>query len=272
MIHLRVGGRHIKRPQITVKIRYAGSTHVGMKRSANEDSFFLLAEENLYVVADGMGGHASGEVASQLAVETVANFFIDTSRDREITWPYKEDRSFAYDQNRLVTAIKLANRRVFEVAQNDARYRGMGTTMVTFLCGSTGAYIGHVGDSRVYRIRNKQIEQLTEDHSLLNDYLKVHKLTQEEIDNFPHKNVIVRALGMKDGVTVDMGEVEPLPGDTYILCSDGLSGMIDDQAILRAVLAAGADLEAGCQRLIEEANTAGGQDNVTAVLVQLSDD
>src|ERR1700755_2036314 len=97
-----------------MKIRYAGSTHVGMKRSHNEDNFFLLAEENLYIVADGMGGHASGEVASQIAVETLANFFIDTSRDREITWPYKEDRGVSYDENRLITGVKLANRRVYE--------------------------------------------------------------------------------------------------------------------------------------------------------------
>ena len=97
-----------------MKIRYAGSTHVGMKRTHNEDNFFLLGEENLYVVADGMGGHASGEVASKIAVETLANFFIDTSRDKEVTWPYKEDRSLNYDQNRLITGIKLANRQVFE--------------------------------------------------------------------------------------------------------------------------------------------------------------
>ena len=103
-----------------MKIRFAGSTHVGMKRAHNEDNFFLLSEENLYVVADGMGGHSSGEVASQIAVETLANFFIDTSRDKEITWPYKEDKAFCYDENRLMTGIKLSNRRVYETAQSDA--------------------------------------------------------------------------------------------------------------------------------------------------------
>lgn len=133
-----------------MRIRYAGSTHVGMKRSHNEDNFFLLAEENLYIVADGMGGHASGEVASQIAVETLANFFIDTSRDKESTWPFKEDRALTYDENRLVTGIKLANRRVYETAQSDARYRGMGTTIVSLLCGASGAFLGHVGDSRAY--------------------------------------------------------------------------------------------------------------------------
>lgn len=254
-----------------MKIRYAGSTHVGMKRAHNEDNFFLLAEENLYVVADGMGGHASGEVASQIAVETLANFFIDTARDKEITWPYKEDRAAAYDENRLVTGIKLANRRVYETAQSDSRYRGMGTTIVSLACGPTGAYVGHVGDSRGYLVREGKIEQVTEDHSLLNDYLKVHKLTPEEIEHFPHKNVIVRALGMKDTVNVDIHKLAPRPGDLYILCSDGLSGMLSDEDILAAVNTAEHDLEKTCQSLIAQANTNGGQDNITVVLVEFSD-
>lgn len=254
-----------------MKIRYAGSTHVGMKRAHNEDNFFLLAEENLYVVADGMGGHASGEVASQIAVETLANFFVDSSRDKEITWPYKEDRAVSFDENRLVIGIKLANRRVYEAAQSDARYRGMGTTIVSLVCGSTGAYVGHVGDSRGYLLRDGKIEQVTEDHSLLNDYLKVHKLTPEEIEHFPHKNVIVRALGMKDTVSVDIQKLQPRSGDLYMLCSDGLSGMLTDPAILEAVGEAGHDLEKSCQNLIARANANGGQDNITVVLIEFSE-
>ena len=254
-----------------MKIRYAGSTHVGMKRSHNEDNFFLLAEENLYIVADGMGGHASGEVASQIAVETLANFFIDTSRDREITWPYKEDRQLTYDENRLVTGIKLANRRVYETAQSDARYRGMGTTIVCLVCGSTGAYLGHVGDSRGYKLSGTQIEQLTEDHSLLNDYLKVHKLSAEEIEHFPHMNVIVRALGMKEAVAVDVYRLEPQPGEVYLLCSDGLSGMISDEEIRETIEENRPDLEKTCQSLIARANGHGGVDNITCVLVEFSE-
>ena len=254
-----------------MRLRYAGSTHVGMKRSHNEDNFFLLAEENLYIVADGMGGHASGEVASQIAVETLANFFIDTSRDREITWPYKEDRHLTYDENRLITGVKLANRRVYETAQSDPRYKGMGTTIVSLVCSSGGTFLGHVGDSRGYVIRNGAIAQVTEDHSLLNDYLKVHKLSQEEIEHFPHKNVIVRALGMKEAVTVDIHRIEPKPGEVYLLCSDGLSGMVDDADILAIVEAGRGDLEKTCQGLIAKANAGGGVDNVTVVLVEFTD-
>lgn len=254
-----------------MKIRYAGSTHVGMKRTHNEDNFFLLAEENLYMVADGMGGHSSGEVASQIAVETVANFFIDTSRDRDITWPYKEDKSRAYNENRLVNGIKLANRRIFETAKGEAKYRGMGTTMVSLMAAKDGAMIGHVGDSRGYLIRGGEIKQVTEDHSLLNDYLKVHKLTPEEIEAFPHKNVIVRALGMKDTVQVDIAHLDPKVGDRYILCSDGLSGMVPDPLIMQTVKESGDDLEKTCQALIGKANENGGQDNITVVVVHFTD-
>lgn len=253
-----------------MKIRYAGSSHVGMKRAHNEDNFFLLAEENLYVVADGMGGHASGEVASQIAVETLANFFTDTARDKEITWPYREDRSVAYDENRLITGIKLANRRIYETAQSDGRYKGMGTTIVTLACGPSGAYMGHVGDSRGYRIRAGHIEQVTQDHSLLNDYLKVHKLSAEDIEHFPHKNVIVRALGMKEVVNVEVQKFVVRPGDLYVLCSDGLSGMLPDADILRVCAQAEGDLEKACRELIQGANANGGQDNITVVLVEFS--
>jgi len=255
-----------------MKIRYAGSTHVGLKRGHNEDNYFLLAEENLYVVADGMGGHASGEVASQVAVETLCNFFIDTSRDEDITWPYKDNKQVSYDENRLTTGIMLSNRRVYESAQSDERFRRMGTTLVSLMCGGHGAYVGHVGDSRAYMIRGNTIAQLTEDHSLLNDYLKVHRLTPEEIEAFPHKNVIVRALGMKESVQVDVVRIEPRSGDYYLLCSDGLSGMVSDEGILASVLDTGDDLDGACRSLIAKANAAGGVDNVTVVIVLFCED
>ena len=254
-----------------MKVRYAGSTHVGMKRTHNEDNFFLLAEENIYMVADGMGGHSSGEVASRIAVETLANFFVDSARDREITWPHREDRALDYDANRLRNGIMLANRRVFETAQSDPKYRGMGTTMVGLVASENGVYVGHVGDSRAYKITNGAIEQLTEDHSLLNDYLKVHTLSEEEIANFPHKNVIVRALGMKDTVQVDTVRRDILPGETYLMCSDGLSGMVTDEDIHRLVLEADGNLEAACESLVARANANGGTDNVTVVLVSFTD-
>ena len=253
-------------------IRYAGNTHVGMKRAQNEDNLFLMPEENLYIVADGMGGHSAGEVASKMAVEIVSQFFGETTEDEEVTWPFKLDRQKKYEENRLVTSIKLANLRIYEAAVSDATSKGMGTTIVTVLFTKEGVYCAHVGDSRIYRIRNGEMELLTEDHSLLNDYIKMKDLTPEEIENFPHKNVIVRALGMKETVQVDVYFEKPQHGDIYLLCSDGLSGMIEDPDMNALVAECGDNLEEACNRLIQLGNKNGGTDNITVALSQFIDE
>jgi PPM family protein phosphatase len=238
-----------------------------MKRSHNEDNFLVLPDERLFCVADGMGGHSSGEVASKIAVDEMAEFFRLTAGDQDVTWPYKMDKSRNYDENRLATGIKLANARIYERSSAEARYKGMGTTLVGVHFAPSAAYVGHVGDSRVYLFRGGQLRQLTEDHSLLNDYLKAKRLAPEEIENFPHKNVIVRALGMKETVVVDMAKVEPQEGDIFLLCSDGLSGMVTDPQ-MQEVLARTPELEEACTQLIDLANAAGGNDNVTCVLAR----
>ncbi|MFZ5470326.1 MAG: Stp1/IreP family PP2C-type Ser/Thr phosphatase [Myxococcota bacterium] len=251
-----------------MRIEVAGNTHVGMKRNHNEDNYLLLPEEQLFCVADGMGGHSSGEIASKIAVDELAEFFKMTAKDADATWPYKMDKTRSYDENRLTTGIKLANVRIFERASADQKFKGMGTTIVTVHFAAGHAYVGHVGDSRVYYFRNGVLKQLTEDHSLLNDYLKAKKLSPEEIEAFPHKNVIVRALGMKDTVQVDVNKLEPLPGDVYLLCSDGLSGMVPDPQ-MQEVLAHTRELDKACAQLIDMANAAGGSDNVTCVLARI---
>lgn len=252
---------------VPFRIEVAGQTDVGRKRTHNEDSFAVYAEYGLYIVADGMGGHASGEVASRLAIETMRDFFESTSDDPERTWPYKLDRSKGYEENRLITGVKLSNLRIYQTAKENPKQRGMGTTICALFAVEDGVYIAHVGDSRVYRIRNKQISQLTEDHSLLNDYKKMKKLSEEEIEAFPHKNVIVRALGMKETVKVDTRFEQPEKDDILLLCSDGLAGPVGDDQILRVILDA-PDLPTAAQRLIEAANENGGPDNVTAVLTR----
>jgi protein phosphatase len=222
-------------------------------------------------VADGMGGHASGEVASRMAVDTLREFFLNTADDPERTWPYKMDRSKAYEENRLITGIKLANLRIYETAQRDIRKRGMGTTIVAIFTVEDGLYVANVGDSRVYLIRDGVIEQLTEDHSLLNDYIKMKRLTPEEIANFPHKNVIVRALGMKETVKVDTRFHSPRADDTILLCSDGLSGPVSDEQMLEVVMQA-PDLKTAARNLIDKANENGGPDNITCVLTRRASD
>jgi protein phosphatase len=253
-----------------MRLLHAGTTDVGRKRLHNEDAYLLLPEEHLFCVADGMGGHASGEVASRLAVEEMAEFFRLTGADEDATWPFKEDPARSYDENRLLCAVKLANLRIHERAQADQKLRGMGTTLVaaSFPKGARTLLVGHVGDSRVYLFRGGALRQLTEDHSLLNDYLRTKKLTEAEAEAFPHKNVIVRALGMKPVVDVDLVREDVQDGDVVLLCCDGLSGMVKDARIAEILRASGGDLRLAAQSLVDAANGAGGVDNVTVVLIQ----
>jgi protein phosphatase len=254
-----------------MRLSHAGTSDVGRKRTHNEDAYLLLPEESLFCVADGMGGHASGEVAARIAVEEMAEFFRMTGRDEDATWPFKLDPARGPDENRLVNGVKLANLRIFERAATDVRLRGMGTTMVAASFPRSGGQllVAHVGDSRAYLLRRGTLRQLTEDHSLLNDYRKSRALTPEEIEAFPHKNVIVRALGMKDAVEVDLLREEVEDGDVVLLCSDGLSGMVTDARIADILKGHPVDLRLAAQVLVEAANEAGGQDNVTCVVVQV---
>ena len=251
-----------------MRVRFAGDSNVGMKRAHNEDSFYLPESERLAIVADGMGGHASGEVASRMAVETIVGFFKATMDDQQLTWPFKMDHGHRYDVNRMVTAIKLANLKIHEQAQKDPRCHGMGTTVVSTLFLDRALIVGHVGDSRLYRRRDGVMKQLTEDHSLLNDYIKMKNLSPDEIAAFPHKNVIVRALGMKDTVQVDVHVDKPALGDLYVICSDGLTGMVKDEEI-EAIATSDDDLDVVCERLITTANKNGGLDNITAIIIRI---
>jgi serine/threonine protein phosphatase PrpC len=250
-----------------MKIRYAAKTDVGMKRTHNEDYFSLIEDEQLFIVADGMGGHASGEVASKMAAETISEFYQRT-KDEEATWPFKMDRSLSYIENRLVCSVKLANLRIFETSARDLRYKGMGTTIVSGLVCGDKIYVGHVGDSRCYRVRDGKIALLTRDHSLLEDYKEAKPdITEEEERNFPHKNVITRALGMRETVQVDIGGHQIESGDIYVLCSDGLSGMLTDPQIGEIVSNA-KSLERAVAELVDGANRSGGTDNITTLLLQ----
>jgi PPM family protein phosphatase len=247
----------------------AGLSDVGLQREHNEDSFLVLNEYDLYVVADGMGGHRAGDVASRIATETISEFFKSTAND-DVTWPFHFDTNLSEEENRLLTGIRVANRQIFERSTRSREYQGMGTTVVgaMFSPKKQRMYIGHVGDSRCYRVRNGKIQQLTRDHSLINDYLvAMPDLTEEQRSELP-KNVITRALGMQDQVVVDLQHDDPHAGDVYILCSDGLSGMMNDDEIQRIVTGS-ADIRLVCKKLIERANEQGGEDNITAVVIKI---
>jgi len=247
----------------------AGLSDVGLQREHNEDSFIVLNELDLYVVADGMGGHRAGDVASRIATETIGEFFKSTAND-DVTWPFHFDTNLSEEENRLLTGIRVANRQIFERSTRSRECQGMGTTVVgaMFSPRKQKMYIGHVGDSRCYRIRAGKIQQLTRDHSLVNDYMvAMPDLTDEQRSELP-KNVITRALGMQDHVIVDLQHDDPALGDVYVICSDGLSGMLTDE-VIEQVVTASPDIRSACRKLIEKANDQGGEDNITAVLIKI---
>jgi len=244
---------------------------VGLQRDHNEDSFAILNDQELYVVADGMGGHRAGDVASRLATDSMVEFFRATAAE-DVTWPFHFDARLSEEENRLLTGIRIANRQIIERSLRSRECHGMGTTIVGALFSPDKGkmFIGHVGDSRAYRVREGKIAQLTRDHSLVNDYLlAMPELTDEQKSELP-KNVITRALGMQDHVTVDLQSDDAQIGDTYVLCSDGLSGMMDDGEILD-VVGESADISEACRRLVAIANEHGGEDNITAVIVRIEE-
>lgn len=255
---------------VSLKIDAAGRTDVGQLRDHNEDTFAVVAQHHLYLVADGMGGHRAGDVASQMAAETVQAFFDSTTRE-DATWPFHYDPALSPEENRLLTSIKVANKSIFEESVRNAEHRGMGTTLVSALVSldARKVFIGHVGDSRCYRVRDRGIAQLTQDHSLLNEYLRaMPDLPQSQRDELP-RNVITRALGMSEVVQVDLRADGLRDGDTFVLCSDGLSGMITDGEILAAVLAHEADTAKTCEALVRHANERGGEDNITVLVFRV---
>jgi len=253
-----------------MRLSHAGTSDVGRKRTHNEDAYLLLPEENLFCVADGMGGHASGEVAARIAVEEMAEFFRTTGRDEDATWPFKMDPAHGYDENRLLTGVKLANLRIFERAATDQRLRGMGTTIVTVSFPRSGdaVLVGHVGDSRAYLLRGGKLEPLTRDHSMLEQMIELGWITRAEA-SWRGNGGPSRYAGMSAAAEADVHLLELQPGDRLLLCSDGLTEMLDDDE-LPPLLAAPRTPEEACARLVAAANDAGGRDNITVIVVAVS--
>ncbi len=250
-----------------MEVKAFGLTHVGRQRQHNEDAFLVEDGAGLYLVADGMGGHAAGEIASRIAVDSINEFIVHTKED-DGTWPHAYDEHFKRATNRLMAALRMANNRVLEAMRKDARLRGMGTTVVACLADEATMSVAHVGDSRAYLIRAGELSRITNDHSWVFEQVQAGMLTEAEAEKHPLRNVITRALGGALQVVPDASEIESRPGDVFLLCSDGLTGMVPEAEILRVVKANEADLEKACKDLIDAANERGGLDNVTAVLVK----
>jgi PPM family protein phosphatase len=241
-------------------LEFHGETDIGKRRKLNEDTIF--AADGLFIVCDGMGGHKAGEVASKLTTEVIANFVKRSAEDSELTWPYGFDPRLSYDANRLTTAIKLANRLVFRKSVSADDYSGMGTTVVAVLVspGRPEMTYGHVGDSRIYLIRGGAMTQLTRDDSWVN-------LASPD-DTAVMKNVLTKALGARESVEFEVVSKELQTDDVVLLCSDGLTNMLADAAILELVTAHAGDLKEACRQLVAAANAQGGRDNVSVLLLR----
>lgn len=251
------------------ELRSSGLSDVGRARTHNEDFFEIDSEHSLYLVADGMGGHKFGEVASRVAVEAIREFVINTG-DSESTWPFTLDERLRLHSNLLKNAVKVAHDKVLSAIRKDHRLYGMGTTVVGFYLAGDVAAVAHVGDSRAYRLRGDALELLTEDHTWVNEQVVAGHLSEAQARVHPLKNVVTRALGGEREVLVDVREVRVRPGDLYLLCSDGLTTMLADHEIQELARQAGS-VEEICRTLVARANARGGHDNITVVALEILD-
>lgn len=253
-----------------MEVRFWAATDVGRARDHNEDNFLVDKKLNLFIVADGMGGHAAGEVASSVAVREVRRI---VAENRKIIASYARDESpeGRHAVLRLIEqATQAACQRIYELAQQSTERRGMGTTLSLLLVAGRRGFIGHVGDSRVYLMRSAQVHQLTEDHSLINELIKRGRLKPGDVFDSPYKNAVTRAVGVYETVQVDTLDFDILPGDNYVLCSDGLSCYLDSDSTRRILEVE--DVREVPERFIALANESGGKDNITAIVVRVLDE
>jgi len=251
-----------------VRIDIGTHTDVGRVRTNNEDSFRLVPELNLFVLSDGMGGEAHGEVASSMAVETVATHCVEASNNRSAPFFGEPRPDLSEKTNRLASAVRLANRKVYESALGDPRRRGMGATILAAWLDAQRLSLAHVGDSRAYLLRVGTLEQLTSDHSLVAEQVRRGLLTPQQAENSEMQSVLIRALGTHEEVEIDADEHLLRDGETLLLCSDGLPRMVTDPEIASTLLTHG-EAQAAAERLVALANDYGGEDNVTVVVLRV---
>ena len=251
---------------MSLSLEVAGKTDTGCVRKKNEDSFGYDTSHGIFVVCDGMGGQAAGEVASHIGVETVLSRFRDNPKEpgsAAVSVPAEKHMELCEE---LVDAVRAANEGIFQAAVRQPSQFGMGSTIVAVLVRDDCAHIAHVGDSRVYLVRDKEIRQLTHDHSLVMEQVRRGLLTKQEAENSRMQNIITRALGTEATVRVDQQDLELTPGDVLLLTSDGLTRHIKDPQIL-SLIESGPSLQDSCDALVNAARKAGGEDNITCVLI-----
>ena len=249
---------------------WAVSSDPGLRRSSNEDSYRSRPDLGLYIVADGMGGHVAGEVASRVAVEAVEVFIQETAgADKNRTWPFPFEPALSLEANRLKAAFRLANRRIASAIADSHDLRGMATTASALLTGPDGACVAHVGDSRVYVLRAETLEQITNDHSWVEEQVRAGTMSPTAARQHPWRNVVTRALAGGEDPEVDVTTIRPAARERYLLCSDGLFSVVSDDQIAAILADRNIPLEQVCQRLIDAANAAGGPDNITTLVLEV---
>ena len=242
----------------------------GLKRTSNEDSYSTRPDVGLFVVADGMGGHVAGEVASRVAVEAIEAFIQETAgADRNRTWPFPFDPSISLEANRLRAAFRLANRKIASAIADSQDLRGMATTASAVLLGARSASVAHVGDSRVYVLRDGTLQQITHDHSWVEEQVRAGTMTPVAARQHPWRNVVTRALAGGEDPEIDVAELDPSVGSRFLLCSDGLFTVVPHETIARILGETGVPLDTICQDLIGKANEGGGPDNITTLVLEI---
>jgi protein phosphatase len=247
----------------------AALSHPGRTRDQNEDAFGAFVPDRLFIVADGMGGHNAGEVASQMAVDELAGFFRSFHDDPRQDWPFPVDRQRSLGANLLTVGMRVANQKVRASAEADRSRTKMACTVVAMAVGDQQVSIAHAGDARAYRLRGQELKRLTTDHSILAEMIAARpEMTDAEMAAFSHRNVVTKAVGSKADLEPSLYVGRLQIDDLFLLCSDGLWGSVKDQTITE-ILHSTTDLEAVCQLLVDAANDAGGPDNITAVMVRV---
>ncbi len=254
--------------ELEMKFKAYGLSDLGRVRKLNEDSFLVSDDLKLYLVADGMGGHAAGDVASRKSIESIKVFIERTAKDNDITWPFEMNPELAPEANKLIAAVQVANKKIYEMSSTNPELKGMGTTIAGLFIAEAKAYIVHVGDSRVYLMRNGKLKQITEDHSWVNEQVKENVITEDEAKQHRWKNVITRALGSEKEVKVDLQEDDIASGDVFLICSDGLSGMLERKTMEDIIKKHIDNLLEAAKEMIDYANKAGGVDNITVILIE----
>jgi protein phosphatase len=253
-----------------LSFHWAVASDKGLRRTSNEDSHCEQADIGLFVVADGMGGHVAGEVASRVAVEAIQAFIAETAHvDKNRTWPFPFEPSLSLEANRLKAAFRLANRKIASAIADSTDLRGMATTASAILAGASSACVAHVGDSRVYVLRGETLQQLTHDHSWVEEQVRAGTMSPTAARQHPWRNVVTRALSGGEDPEVDVTEVQPAPGERFLLCSDGLFSVVTDQQIAQILGDRTLKLQEIAAALIEAANAGGGPDNITALVIEV---